>query len=75
MEKLGAGLGSAGLSPQVRAQAGVAPLLRNGPDDQVQVRCPQGGKGLGDDDGDEDNDDNEDDKDCNYIEDEEKSTQ
>ena len=46
-----------------------------GPDDQVQVRRPQGGKGLSDDDGDEDNDDNEDEKDCNYIEDEEKSTQ
>ena len=29
MEKLGAGLGSVGLRPQSRAQAGVAPLLRN----------------------------------------------
>ena len=74
MEKLGAGLGSAGLRPQARPGGSGSVIEEFGPDDQVQVRRPQGGKGLGDDDG-HDDDDNEDDKDCNYIEDEEKSTQ
>ena len=51
------------------------PLTVSWTDDPVYISRLQGGIGPSDHDGDEDNDDNEDDKDCNYIEDEEKSTQ